>query len=84
MAVKKFAISMPEEVMEGVDRAARRLGLTRSRFIADTLRRVASARSEAEISRRIDAFFADPAHRESQAKEAAAFRSLGRSEGTEW
>ena len=60
MSAKKFAISVPEEVMDQVDRAARGRGVTRSRFISDVLRRVAHARRDAEVTRRIDELFADP------------------------
>ena len=52
MAVKKFALSVPEDVMKEVDRAAKRFGVTRSRFISGVLRRVSDARSDEEITRR--------------------------------
>ena len=60
MPVRKIAISVPEEVLRHVDRAARRAGLTRSGFITALLRRGASARSDAEVTRRLNALFADP------------------------
>ena len=41
MPVRKFAISVPVEVMVEVDQAAQRRGVTRSRFIAEVLGRVA-------------------------------------------
>lgn len=61
MAVHKFALSIPRDVMAEVDGAARRRGVTRSRFISDVLRKVARARSDAEITRRLDEVFSDPA-----------------------
>jgi metal-responsive CopG/Arc/MetJ family transcriptional regulator len=60
MAVHKLAISVPKDVIAEVDRAAKRLGVTRSRFISDVLRKVARARTDAEITRRLDAVFGDP------------------------
>jgi hypothetical protein len=55
MAFKKIAISKPEDVVKAVDRAAAHQRTTRSPYIADGLRRVARARSDAEITRRINA-----------------------------
>jgi metal-responsive CopG/Arc/MetJ family transcriptional regulator len=60
MGARKFAISIPQEVMEQIDAAAERRGITRSRFISDVLRKVARARTDAEITRRLDAVFSDP------------------------
>ncbi|HEX4475853.1 MAG TPA: ribbon-helix-helix protein, CopG family [Polyangiaceae bacterium] len=60
MGVHKFAISIPVEVMEQIDEAAARRGVTRSRFISDVLRQAARARSDAEITRRLDEVFSDP------------------------
>ena len=54
MPVKKIAISVPPDVIRQVDLAARERGVTRSRFITDVLRRVARARSDAEIKRRVN------------------------------
>jgi metal-responsive CopG/Arc/MetJ family transcriptional regulator len=84
MPVKKFAISIPEDVMEQIDRAAADRGLTRSGFISDALRRIARARSDSEITRRVDALFADPAVAEEQRETAAAFRAAAPRRGTEW
>jgi hypothetical protein len=84
VAVKKFAISVPEDVMRQVDRAAARRGTTRSGFIADVLARVARARTDADISRRVDALLSDPGVAREQAATARAFRRAAPSAGTEW
>ncbi len=84
MAARKFAISVPEEVMREVDRAARGLGVTRSRFISGVLRRVARARSDSEITRRVDELFADPEIAREQSETARALRSRASRAGTEW
>lgn len=61
--MKKIAISVPEAVLSEVDRAAKRRGVTRSRFISEVLAKVAAARSDAEIRRRVNAIFSDAARR---------------------
>ena len=73
MAVHKFAISVPEEVMEQIDEAAERRGVTRSRFITDVLRKVARARTDAEITRRLDEVFAAPHVAAEQRRTSRAF-----------
>ncbi|MBI4701986.1 MAG: hypothetical protein HY744_12680 [Deltaproteobacteria bacterium] len=75
MAARKFAISIPEDVMSQVDLAAAERGLTRSGFIALVLSRTARARSDAAISRRIDEVLADPNVAAEQRRTAAAFGS---------
>lgn len=84
MPVRKFAISVPVEVMVEVDQAAQRRGVTRSRFIAEVLGRVARARSDAEVSRRIDRLLADPEIAREQVETARAFRGAAHGAGTEW
>ena len=84
MAARKFAISVPESVMRHVDRAARRRGMTRSGFVSHVLSRVAEARTDAEISRRVDALFADPEVAREQGKTARTFRRRAPARGTEW
>ena len=59
MAVRKFAISVPEDVMVQIDEAAEQRGITRTRFITDVLRQVARARTDAEVTRRLDEVFSD-------------------------
>ena len=84
MAARKFAISVPEQVMRHVDRAAARRGMTRSRFIADVLARVAKARTDAEISRRVNALFSDPEVAREQADTARVFRRAVPGAAAEW
>jgi len=79
MVAKKLAISLPEEVLERVDAAAARRGMSRSGFIASVLRRVAAAHSDAEVSKRVDELFADPSIAVEQRETAAAYRSAGSS-----
>lgn len=60
MAVRKIAISVPGEVLAQVDEAAAERGESRSRFITQMPTLLAQARSDREISRRVDAVLADP------------------------
>lgn len=73
MAVHKFAISIPEDVMEQVDRAAEQRGITRSRFISDVLRKVARARTDVEMTRRLDEVFSAPDVASEQRSTSRAF-----------
>jgi metal-responsive CopG/Arc/MetJ family transcriptional regulator len=84
MSAKKFAISIPEDVMRQVDEAAAKRKMTRSGFIAEVLRRVARARSDAEITKRINHVFADPALATEQKETAEAYLSGGSTAGSEW
>jgi len=75
MARRKTAIAVPEEILDEVDRAARARGESRSAFISRVLRLAMRARRDAEITRRLDALFADEPLAEEQRREA---ESLGR------
>jgi hypothetical protein len=82
MGVAKFAISMPAETMARVDRAAKRLRMTRSRYISLVLDRVARHERDAAISRRVDEVLAEL---ESQDLDTAAhLRAARHDEGTRW
>ena len=77
MAYRKTAIAVPEDVMQEVDRAARERGESRSRFISRVLRLAVRARRDAEVTRRLDALFADEPVREEQRREAQELAQLG-------
>ena len=70
MAHRKTAIAVPAEILDGVDRAARARGESRSRFITRVLRLAVRARRDAEVTRRLDALFADESLAEEQRREA--------------
>ena len=84
MSVRKFAISVPEEVMEQVDETAAEWGVTRSRFITEVLRRVARLRSDAEVTRRLDEVFGDPGVAQEQKTMNRSLLNARRDAGTEW
>lgn len=67
---KKVLISIDERLLQRVDEAAKKRGLSRSRFICDLAHReVGGVRRPREAQRRIDAAFSD-------------LRRLGRRNGT--
>jgi len=82
MPVTKFAISVPTETMSQVDRAAKRLGMTRSRYISTVLARVAQRRRDATISRKVDEVLADLD--EQDLETARHLERAGSRRGTEW
>jgi metal-responsive CopG/Arc/MetJ family transcriptional regulator len=59
MAMKKIAISLPEVVLEQVDRLAASRGESRSHLIATVLDRVARAKHDRDVTTQIDALLAD-------------------------
>src|SRR2546427_11290645 len=70
MAHRKTAIAVPAEILDEVDRAARARGESRSRFITRVLRLAVGARRDAEVTRRLAAFFAVASLAEEQRQEA--------------
>lgn len=77
MAHRKTAIAVPEDILDEVDRAARARGESRSAFISRILRLAMRARRDAEITRRLDALFADESLAEEQRGEADRLAGLG-------
>jgi hypothetical protein len=82
MRAAKFAISVPAETMTHVDRAAKRLGMTRSRYIAVVLARVAQRERDAAISRKVDQVLSELDAQDIESVEH--LRKARRDEGTEW
>lgn len=81
MRATKFAISVPAETMTRVDRAAKRLGMTRSRYISVVLARVAQHERDAATSRKVDQVLSEL---DGQDIESVEFlRRVSRDEGTE-
>ncbi|MGH9322466.1 MAG: ribbon-helix-helix protein, CopG family [Vicinamibacteria bacterium] len=80
MATAKIAITIPEDVLEAVDEVARGRGESRSGFISRVLRSAVKARSDRELTRRLDEIFADPAVAAEQLRVAEEMDSAG----TDW
>lgn len=82
MRAIKFAISVPAETMGRVDGAAKRLGMTRSRYISTVLSAIARRERDRAITTRIDEVLQGI---ETQDLEAVAHLTAASSPaGTEW
>ncbi len=76
MAHRKTAIAVPSEVLDEVDRAARERGESRSGYISRVLRLAVQARRDADVTRRLNALFADEDTREAQRREGEALEAV--------
>jgi hypothetical protein len=77
MAMHKTAIAVPESLLADVDRAAAERGESRNAYITRILSVAARARRDAEITRKLDALFADERSRKAQRRGAAALDEAG-------
>jgi len=73
MAVRKIAISVPEDVLKEVDRLAKKTKTTRSGLITQLLKEVSHASGQADIVNRINSLFEDPEIAEEQASTSNLF-----------
>jgi hypothetical protein len=80
MAYRKTAIAVPEALLADVDRAAGERGESRSAYITRVLAVAVRARRDAEITRKLDALFADERQGRAQRGGAAALDRAG----TDW
>jgi predicted transcriptional regulator len=79
MGHTKTTISVPDEVLADIDRAARARGESRSKYLTRVLRAVVRARRDAEITRRLDELFAHEDLAGSQQADTASWDELGTS-----
>jgi metal-responsive CopG/Arc/MetJ family transcriptional regulator len=82
MRATKFAISIPAETMSQVDRAAKRLGMTRSRYISVVLASVAERERNTAISKKVNEVLEQLD--EQDLEPMVQLRAARRDEGTEW
>lgn len=61
MAAVRISLTIPEDVLDAVDAAAGERGESRSSFVSRLLCAAMRARSDAEVTRRFDEIFSDPA-----------------------
>ena len=78
MAVRKIAISVPENVLRQVDRMAKKSKMTRSGLITHLLKEVSHAASQADIVSKINQLFDDNNIIEEQASTANFFLQAGK------
>ena len=77
MPLRKTAVTIPEDVLQAVDRAARARGDSRSGYITRVLRQAVRARRDAEITRRLNELFADEELHAEQALVAEQLDAVG-------
>lgn len=77
MALRKTAIAVPVTLLEAVDRAAEERGESRNRFVTRVLQHAVRARRDAQITRRLNALFADPRLAAHNARGAALLDAVG-------
>ena len=77
---RKTAITVPEDLLAQVDRAARDRNESRSKYLTRILRLAVRARRDAELTRRLDELFADPGVARAQRRAAADLDLVG----TDW
>ena len=82
MAVKKIAISVPEEVIRQVDRLAKRTHTTRSGLISQILKEVSQAQTQADLTVQINRVFDDFSVREEQSSTSKNFLRAAESDGS--
>lgn len=75
MAGHKTSIAVPVELLERIDQAAEERGESRNRFIVTILEQAVRARRDAEITRRLDALFADRELAEEQVRVTREFEA---------
>jgi hypothetical protein len=80
MPLRKTAIALSDDLLAAVDRAAQARHETRNRFVTRVLEEAVRARRDADVTRRLNALFADP---EAVAEQVRAARELD-AVGTDW
>ncbi len=80
MPTAKIAVTVPRDVLDAVDAAARERGESRSGFISRVLRAAMKARSDAEVTRLLNEVFRDPEAAAEQLRVADELDSAG----TDW
>ena len=77
MPLRKTAIALPDDLLSAVDRAADARGESRNRFVTRVLQEAVRARRDADVTRRLNALFADPEVAQEQARTARELDATG-------
>ena len=80
MSLRKTAIAISDDLLSAVDRAAESRGESRNRFVTRVLQEAVRARRDADVTRRLNALFADPELSGEQSREGAELDEVG----TDW
>jgi metal-responsive CopG/Arc/MetJ family transcriptional regulator len=77
MPCRKRAVTVPEDLLAAIDRAAAARGESRSRYITAVLRAAVRAKCNAEITSALDDLFSDAKTERAQRTTAADLDALG-------
>ena len=77
MPLHKTAITIPEDLLAQLDKAAKQLGESRSRYITHVLRVAVKARRDADITNRLNALFAEDGVLNEQRRGTKVLRAAG-------
>ena len=80
MPLRKTAITVPDDLLAAIDRAARERRESRSRFVTRVLRHAVRARRDADVTRRLNELFAEPGLAKRQSRDASELDRVG----TDW
>jgi metal-responsive CopG/Arc/MetJ family transcriptional regulator len=80
MALRKTAIALSDDLLAAVDHAASERKESRNRFVTRVLQQAVRARRDADVTRRLDALFAETDLTEDQKRQAAELDAAG----TDW
>lgn len=84
MHTQKVAITIPKELIVMIDDMSKKMGLSRSKFISDTLREKLMLERNRHIKETYDQVFSDESIRKEQLKCTRWFEGLEMEEGQEW
>jgi hypothetical protein len=77
VALQKTAIAVPAALLAEIDEAARERSESRNRLINRILGAAMRARSDADVTRRLDELFADPSVADEQRRSARSLDDAG-------
>ncbi len=84
MHTQKVAITIPKDLIVMIDALSRQKGLSRSKFISDTLREKLLSDRNRNIKEAYDRIFSDESVRNEQLSSALWFEGAEIEEGQEW
>ncbi|HEX4960106.1 MAG TPA: hypothetical protein VF173_04660 [Thermoanaerobaculia bacterium] len=80
MPLRKTAIALSDDLLSAVDHAARQRHESRNRFVTRVLQEAVRARRDTEVTKRLNAFFANAELAQEQALAASELDAAG----TDW
>ncbi len=84
MNTLKVAISIPEEIVKSIDRLRKSRGISRSKYITNTMIQKIHEELNRELKAQYDKIFSEPGMQEEQSETTEFFKNGDRMEGQEW